>query len=81
MYCLGCERTYNGHIFLHQDTHVLINSVDTVLGGLPLQTINNIEIPAHFIVTIPTKKIGTCALNTPCTCEMQVNEILVTQKA
>ena len=34
----------------------LINSVDTVLGELPLQTSSSIEIPAHSIASVSTKK-------------------------
>ena len=44
-----------------------------------VRTISDIEIPAHSIVIIPTKKMGKCALNEPCMYEMQVNEILVMQ--
>ena len=36
LYCLGCDWTDNGCMFLHQDTDVLNSSVGMVLRELPL---------------------------------------------
>ena len=54
LYWLGGSWTDNHHMFLHQDT--LINSTEVVRNVTCLKTISNIEIPAHPIVNIPTRK-------------------------
>ena len=42
---------------------MLINSIATAIHGLHLQTISNIGIPSHLLVTIPIKRSGTCVVD------------------
>ena len=79
VHCLGCNWTEHGHMFLHQGANVLIKSIDIVISEPCLWNISNIEVSAQSIVTTPTRNLGTCTSNTPCICELQVNEILTTQ--
>ena len=75
----GVQLDRYGFVYFHHGAQVFTNSINTVLEELHLQTVNNIDIPAHYIVTMPTEKTGTCTLHTLCIYEVQVNEILVTQ--
>ena len=45
-----------------------------------LWTISNLEMPAHPLVRTAVRKSGTCRSNIPCVYEVQVNEVLITQK-
>ena len=54
---LGCYQTESGHMFPHQGTNGFINSIDIAVSEPQLQTIGNIEVPAHLVVTIPTKNL------------------------
>ena len=76
LFQLCCDWTDNGHMFLHQGAKIFINSIDIVKNVTHLRTISNIEIPAHSVVTIPTRKTGRCTTNTPCIFEVDINKIL-----
>ena len=52
---------------------MLINSIDAVTSEPQLQTVINIEVPAHSAVSIPTRKSGTYTSNTPGIYEVQFN--------
>ena len=63
----------------HQDTNILINSLDTAIEELHLQTIINTEIPDHSIEIITMNRTGVYTPSEPYVYEVQINEILVTQ--
>ena len=80
LYQLSCYWTDSCCMLLHQGTNLAVNSIDVVTNVAQLRTIKNIEIHAHSIVIIPTrKKTGMCTLRTPCIYEVQINEIMVVQ--
>ena len=54
LYQLSCHRTDSGCIFLHQGTNVPINSIDVT--NVVYLTTSNVEVPAHSIVSVPTRK-------------------------
>ena len=58
LYSPGCDRTNNGHMFLHQGTSVLFNSIDIVINVTPSKTISNVSLPPHFIATLTAKSTG-----------------------
>ena len=62
-------------MFIHQGVTLLINSID-ITNVTHLRTISNTEIPAHSIVTIPTRKTGECTTYTPCIIEVEIDEII-----
>ena len=39
------------------------------------------EISAQSIVTVPTRKAGKCASNTPCIYEIEINDIIGVQNS
>ena len=46
-----------------------------------LRTVSNIEIPAHSIVPIPTKKTGKCTTDALCIFQVEISEIIGVQNA
>ena len=62
LYQLDCDWTDSGHTFLHPGTNVLINLIDVVTNVACLRTTSNIEIPAHSLVTRPSRKKLMCTM-------------------
>ena len=60
--------------YMKVQIHLLIQ--DIVMNMTHLRTISNIQIPAHSIEIIPTRKTGECTIYTPCIFEMEMNEII-----
>ena len=63
-------------MFLHEGTNILINSIDAVGNVTNLQTISNVQIPVHYITTIPTKLTGKYIATTTCILEVVIDEII-----
>ena len=63
-------------MFFHQETNILINSIDDIEDTMNLKTISNIQISAHCIVTIPTTVTGKCIATTLCILEVEIDEVI-----
>ena len=59
--------------------NILINLIDIVTDVIHLRMASHTEIPAHYIVTIPTSNTGKCSNNTLCISKEEISEIIGVQ--